>query len=109
MLNDLMTPYPLESKRVSRITLAYFEDINLDLQHLQSSRPLTSQPVLKNKRKSTLPDNLACICLSCESTSISISFLNDNCSEQRNSLEESYLLDINSESLAKISLHYLST
>ncbi|CAH8590153.1 unnamed protein product [Schistosoma bovis] len=25
--NDLMTPYPLESKRVSRITLAYFEDI----------------------------------------------------------------------------------
>ncbi|CAH8603851.1 unnamed protein product [Schistosoma haematobium] len=27
MLNDLMTPYPFESKRVSRITLAYFEDI----------------------------------------------------------------------------------
>ncbi|KAH9582469.1 hypothetical protein MS3_00007219 [Schistosoma haematobium] len=29
MGNDLMTPYPLESKRVSRITLAYFEDINM--------------------------------------------------------------------------------
>ncbi|CAH8586278.1 unnamed protein product [Schistosoma margrebowiei] len=27
VLNDLMTPYPLESNRVSRITLAYFEDI----------------------------------------------------------------------------------
>ncbi|KAH9582468.1 hypothetical protein MS3_00010875 [Schistosoma haematobium] len=29
MGNDLMTPYLLESNRVSRITLAYFEDINM--------------------------------------------------------------------------------
>ncbi|CAH8603164.1 unnamed protein product [Schistosoma rodhaini] len=28
LLNDLMTPYQLESSCVSRITLAYFEDIN---------------------------------------------------------------------------------
>ncbi|CAI2730199.1 unnamed protein product [Schistosoma spindalis] len=64
---------------------------------------------LLNSQQSTLPDYPEGFSLTRESTSISTSFLNDNCIEQRNRSDESYLMDVNSEGPAKITRHYLST
>ncbi|KAH9582471.1 Cyclic AMP-responsive element-binding protein 1 [Schistosoma haematobium] len=158
LINDLMTSYPFESKRVSRITLAYFEDIKgpnsgcfndvtqtyvnksgtytikkkPSCHKFQCSKNIGVQVIFNEKafqcpvgggplhmeqqlgsgnalidiqcpkctslcKQSTLLYYPECFSLTCESTSISISFLKDKCFEQRYRLDESYLLDINSE------------
>ncbi|CAH8523594.1 unnamed protein product [Schistosoma turkestanicum] len=63
---------------------------------------------LLNSQQSNLSDFPEAFSLNRQSTSIPTSFLNDDCIEQRDRSDESYLMDINSEGPAKITRHYLS-